>query len=70
MDTTVMEATDVCKSFASDGVQNHVLNGVSLHVCTGDFVAVMRSSGSGALTRHVVHLSCDPKCEERTCLFG
>ena len=50
MADVLMEVRDVCKSFANDGVQNHVLNGVGLSVGAGDFVAVMGSSGSGKST--------------------
>lgn len=45
-----MEAKKLCKSFASEGVQNHVLDNVDLTLYEGDFTVIMGSSGSGKST--------------------
>lgn len=46
----MLEAKDLCKSYASDGVQNHVLRNISLTLYKGDFTVVMGASGSGKST--------------------
>ncbi len=50
MKTTVMKAQDVCKSFANNGGQNHVLDMVNLEIYDGDFTVIMGSSGAGKST--------------------
>ncbi len=50
MKTTIMKATDLCKSFAVGGRQNHVLNRVNLEIYGGDFTVIMGSSGAGKST--------------------
>lgn len=57
MKNTILKAVDVCKSFANDGVQNHVLNMVNLDINEGDFTVIMGSSGSGKSTL-LYSLSC------------
>lgn len=50
MKTVVMKANDLCKSFSSNGVQNHVLDMVNLEIYDGDFTVIMGSSGAGKST--------------------
>ncbi len=50
MKTVIMRATDLCKSFANNGGQNHVLNMVNLEIYEGDFTVIMGSSGAGKST--------------------
>lgn len=47
---SIMKATDLCKSFANNGGQNHVLNMVNLEIYDGDFTVIMGSSGAGKST--------------------
>lgn len=50
MKPVLLSADHLCKSFANNGVQNHVLDNVSLEVYEGDFTVIMGSSGSGKST--------------------
>lgn len=50
MKTTILKATQLCKSFAVGGRQNHVLNKVDLEIYGGDFTVIMGSSGAGKST--------------------
>ncbi len=50
MKPTILEAKGVCKSFAHNGGQNHVLSHVDLKVYEGDFTVIMGASGSGKST--------------------
>lgn len=50
MKKTILEAKKLCKSFASEGVQNHVLNDLDIKIYEGDFTVIMGSSGSGKST--------------------
>lgn len=50
MKNILLKTKDLCKSFASDGVQTHVLNQINLVVYEGDFTVIMGSSGSGKST--------------------
>ena len=50
MKTVIMKATDLCKSFANNGGQNHVLDMVNLEIYEGDFTVIMGSSGAGKST--------------------
>ncbi|MDO5291825.1 MAG: ABC transporter ATP-binding protein [bacterium] len=50
MRETIVKVVDVCKSFANNGVQNHVLNGVSLELYKEDFTVIMGPSGAGKST--------------------
>lgn len=50
MDEIILQAKEVCKSFASNGVQNHVLNMVDLDIRKGDFTVIMGPSGAGKST--------------------
>lgn len=50
MRKVIMKAEDLCKSFANNGGQNHVLDMVSLEIYEGDFTVIMGSSGAGKST--------------------
>lgn len=50
MKSVIMKATNLCKSFANNGGQNHVLNMVNLEIYEGDLTVVMGSSGAGKST--------------------
>lgn len=45
-----MKAENLCKSFANNGGQNHVLDMVNLEIYEGDFTVIMGSSGAGKST--------------------
>ncbi|MGG7177462.1 ABC transporter ATP-binding protein [Clostridium paraputrificum] len=50
MKKELLKARNICKSYANDGLQNHVLNHVDLDIYEGDFTIIMGSSGSGKST--------------------
>ena len=50
MEKVILEAKQLCKSFANEGIQNHVLNNLDLTVYEGEFIVVMGASGSGKST--------------------
>lgn len=50
MKQTILKAEGLCKSFAHDGIQNHVLDKVDLEIYEGDFTVIMGSSGAGKST--------------------
>lgn len=50
MKEIIMQAKDLCKSFASNGVQNHILDNINLDIYKGDFTVIMGASGSGKST--------------------
>ena len=47
---TLLSARGLCKSFAHNGGQVHVLNGMDLDIYAGDFTVIMGASGSGKST--------------------
>lgn len=47
---SILSAKNLCKSFANNGVQNHVLDNVNLTVYEKDFTVIMGASGSGKST--------------------
>ena len=50
MSKSILTARALCKSFAHNGGQVHVLSNVDLDIYEGDFTIVMGSSGSGKST--------------------
>ena len=50
MKNTVLSAKGICKSFAHNGVQNHILTNLDIDIYEGDFTVVMGASGSGKST--------------------
>lgn len=50
MKEAIIQAKDLCKSYANNGMQNHVLNHIDLDIYVGDFTVIMGSSGSGKST--------------------
>lgn len=46
MKKTILSAKGLCKSFAHNGGQNHILNDVNLEIYEGDFTVIMGASGS------------------------
>ncbi|MDF2944121.1 MAG: ABC-type antimicrobial peptide transport system, ATPase component [Herbinix sp.] len=50
MKQSILSADNVCKSFATNGVQNHVLNNVKMKIYEKDFTVIMGISGSGKST--------------------
>lgn len=50
MKQVILEAKSLNKSFANNGVQNHVINNLDLQIYEGDFTVVMGASGSGKST--------------------
>lgn len=50
MKNTILSAKGLCKSFAHNGGQTHILSGVDLDIYEGDFTVIMGASGSGKST--------------------
>lgn len=50
MKEVILETEKLCKSFANEGVQNHVLDNIDLKLYDGDFTVIMGASGSGKST--------------------
>ena len=50
MKQSILTAKDVCKSFAHNGGQNHILSHVNVEIYEGDFTVIMGPSGSGKST--------------------
>ena len=50
MKNPIIQPERLCKSYAADGVQTHVLSNVDLTLYEGDFTAIMGPSGSGKST--------------------
>lgn len=46
----ILTAKGVCKSFALNGGQTHVLSGVDMEIYEGEFIVIMGKSGSGKST--------------------
>lgn len=50
MADVLIKGKDICKSFANNGRQNHVLNMLNIEIYDGDFTVIMGRSGSGKST--------------------
>lgn len=50
MKEILLKSEKLCKSFANEGIQNHVLDNVDMELYEGDFTVVMGASGSGKST--------------------
>lgn len=50
MKNAIISARGVCKSFAHNGGQVHILTGLDLDIYEGDFTVIMGASGSGKST--------------------
>lgn len=50
MKHSILTAKDVCKSFAHNGGQIHILSHVNVEIYKGDFTIIMGASGSGKST--------------------
>ena len=50
MKNAIISARSVCKSFAHNGGQVHILTGLDLDIYEGDFTVIMGASGSGKST--------------------
>lgn len=50
MKNTILSAKGLCKSFAHNGVQNHILTNLDIEIYEGDFTVIMGASGSGKST--------------------
>lgn len=57
MKKTILKAEKICKSFASNGIQNHVLDMLDIEIYEGDFTVIMGASGAGKSTL-LYALSC------------
>lgn len=50
MKNTILSAKGLCKSFAHNGGQIHILSHVDMELYEGDFTVIMGASGSGKST--------------------
>lgn len=50
MKKTILSAKGVCKSFAHNGSQVHILTGLDVEIYEGDLTVIMGASGSGKST--------------------
>ena len=50
MATSILKATDLCKTFSNESVQQHVLKNLNLEIRKGDFTVIMGDSGAGKST--------------------
>lgn len=50
MKNTILSAKGLCKSFAHNGEQTHILTHIDLELYEGDFTVIMGASGSGKST--------------------
>ena len=50
MNKSILQAKQLCKTFSSDGQQQHILTNLDIDIYEGDFTIIMGSSGSGKTT--------------------
>ena len=50
MKKALLEATDLCKTYSNESVQQHVIKNLNLKIYEGDFTVIMGNSGSGKST--------------------
>lgn len=50
MKKSILSVNDLCKSFANNGEQNHILSNVNLEIYEKEFTVIMGASGSGKST--------------------
>lgn len=50
MDKILLQGRGICKSYATNGKQNHVLNMLDIDIYEGDFTVIMGASGAGKST--------------------
>ena len=50
MNEVILSAKDLCKSYAHNGGQNHIISHMNLDLYEGDFTVIMGASGSGKTT--------------------
>lgn len=50
MKKTILSTKNLCKSFAHNGGQNHIVSNVNLDLYEGDFTIIMGASGAGKST--------------------
>ncbi len=50
MENIMIKTTKLCKTFSTEGVQQHVLKNLDLNINQGDFTVIMGPSGSGKST--------------------
>ena len=50
MKKAILTAKELCKSFAHNGGQLHIISNVDMQLFEGDFTVIMGASGSGKST--------------------
>jgi len=50
MKNTIISTNKLCKTFSSEGIQQHVLKNLDLEIYEGDFTVIMGPSGAGKST--------------------
>ncbi len=50
MNKSILQTRQLCKTFSSEGQQQHVLTNLDIDIYEGDFTIIMGSSGSGKTT--------------------
>ncbi len=50
MENVIIQTSKLCKTFSTEGVQQHVLKNLDLNIYNGDFTVIMGPSGSGKST--------------------
>lgn len=66
----VIEMTNITRSYQMGGSELKVLNGITLNIEAGEFVAIMGSSGSGKSTLMQIMGLLDRPTAGRYCLLG